>query len=132
MLMAHDLASLRQHHTGRRGEPFQNLRGEVRDRALILLAVYMARAHVRCGPVLPRWLKAALCAAASRVAQHGPPPNYNQRLAYRRWKRCRARKRMIEEYGDPAAPNPTGSTSPVSPQHPKAHCCDPSERTVDD
>lgn len=27
-------------------------------------------------------------------------------MAYRRWKKWRARKRMIEEYGDPTAPSP--------------------------
>jgi hypothetical protein len=45
--------------------------------------------------------------ASVRQAIHGDPPSYNQRLGYRSWKKRRARQRIIEEYGDPAAPNPT-------------------------
>jgi hypothetical protein len=52
-------------------------------------------------------LYAALCAAGSRVAQHGPHRT-GTRLAYRRWKKRRARQRMIEEYGDPTAPESEG------------------------
>jgi hypothetical protein len=47
-------------------------------------------------------------AAATRVVLHGNPPNRQARLAYRRWKKWRARKQMIEEYGDPTASNPRG------------------------
>jgi hypothetical protein len=71
-------------------------------------------------------------AAAVRVALHGPPPNRQARLAYRRWKKWRARKQMIAEYGDPASPNPTGSRFLVSPPHPEPHCCDSADDTVDD
>ena len=46
-------------------------------------------------------LVAALRAAANRYAKHGNPPNRNQRLAYRRWKKQRKRELAIAIYGDP-------------------------------
>jgi hypothetical protein len=52
---------------------------------------------------LTRSLKASLRAAANSVARHGLPPNRNQRLAYRRWKKQRARELAIAIYGDPNA-----------------------------
>jgi hypothetical protein len=103
--MAHDLKSLRQHRTGRRGEPFRHLHPAVQEGAWELLARYLAKHAAR----LPNArLYASLCAAASRVAQHGPPPNRWQRLGYRTAKRNRARMQLAE-HGDPAAPNPSGS-----------------------
>src|SRR5215467_4208833 len=106
--MAHDLDSLRRHRTGRRGEPFQHLSSALRERAWELLAIYLARPKhaARLGNA---GLYASLCAAASRVAQHGIPPNRSQRLGYRTAKRNRARQRMNEEYGDPTAADPVGS-----------------------
>ena len=106
--MAHDLRSLRQHRTGRRGAPFQHLCPAVREPAWELLICYMARPKNSARLPNAR-LYASLCAAASRVAQHGPPPNRWQRLGYRTAKRNRARKQLMAEYGDPAASNPTGS-----------------------
>lgn len=50
--------------------------------------------------------RAGCHAAAVRVALQGPPPNRQARQAFRRWKKWRARKRMLKDYGDPAAPNP--------------------------
>jgi hypothetical protein len=52
---------------------------------------------------LTRSLKASLRAAANSVAKHGLPPNRNQRLAYRRWKKQRKRELAIAIYGDPNA-----------------------------
>jgi len=78
----------------------------MQEHARVLLADYLLKHADR----LPNaQLYAALCAAASRVAQHGPPPDRWQRLGYRTAKRNKARKRMIEDYGDPAAPIPVGS-----------------------
>lgn len=52
---------------------------------------------------LTKCLKASLRAAANRVARHGNPPNYNQRLAYRMHKKRRAKQLAIALYGDPTA-----------------------------
>ena len=54
---------------------------------------------------LTQSLRAALRAAANRVARHGPPPNYNQRLAYRMHKKRRAKLAAIALYGDPCRPD---------------------------
>lgn len=92
----------------RRAPPFSHLAPEAQVRARAALSYYLTRARDRHLSV-PSWRYALMCAAATRQAIHGNPPSYNQRLAYRRWKKCRARKRMIDEYGDPASPNPSGS-----------------------
>ena len=55
---------------------------------------------------LTRFLKAALRAAANRVARHGPPPGYNARLAYRMHKKRRAKQLAIALYGSPTAKSP--------------------------
>lgn len=60
---------------------------------------------------------AACHAAAIRVALHGPPPNRQARLAYRRWKKWRASKRTIEEYGDPTSRNPVGTRTSIQERH---------------
>lgn len=80
------------------------LRDALLPRFRELLQVYLAKHAHHMTP--QRY--AACHAAATQVALHGPPPNRQARLAYRRWKKWRARKQMIEEYGDPAAPNPRG------------------------
>lgn len=52
---------------------------------------------------LTQRLRAALRAAANRVARHGNPPGYNARLAYRMHKKRRAKQLAIALYGDPKA-----------------------------
>jgi hypothetical protein len=108
--MANELSSLRTHK--RHQSRFEHLAPDIRELAEQLLSMYLARA----GNYLPSWRYAAFVAAASRVAQHGPPPNYNQRLAYRRWKKQRRREAMLREYGDPArGPAQAGSQHHVVP-----------------
>jgi hypothetical protein len=108
--MANELSSLRTHK--RHQSRFEHLAPEIRELAQQLLSTYLARA----GGNLPSWYYASLCAAASRVAQHGPPPNPQQRLAYRRWKKQRRREAMLREYGDPArGPAQPGSRHRVVP-----------------
>jgi len=51
---------------------------------------------------LTQRLRAALRAAANRVARHGNPPGYNARLAYRMHKKRRAKQLAIALYGDPS------------------------------
>jgi hypothetical protein len=92
----------------RRAPPFADLAPELQVRARAALSYYLARARDRHQAV-PPWRYALMCATAVRQAIHGNPPSYNQRLAYRSWKKRRARQRMIEEYGDPSAANPVGS-----------------------
>jgi hypothetical protein len=87
--MAGDIASLRRSGSKGRGEPFRHLNAELQDCAWDLYAIYLERAHERYGPILPKGCYAGICAAASRVAQHGPPPNRWQRLGYRTAKRKR-------------------------------------------
>jgi len=55
---------------------------------------------------LTQRLRAALRAAANRVARHGNPPGYNARLAYRMHKRRRAKALALAIYGDPMAKAP--------------------------
>src|SRR5258708_2860226 len=55
---------------------------------------------------LTKCLRAALRAAANRVARHGNPPGYNARLAYRMHKRRRAKALALAIYGDPMAKSP--------------------------
>src|SRR6516225_2434557 len=89
-----------------RGAPlFAHLPADRQDRAWAALAASLDRAGQRHLNV-PPWRFAAYVAAAIRTALHGPPPSYNQRLAFRRWKKRRARLQAIEKYGDPAAPTP--------------------------
>lgn len=88
----------------RRPALFAHLAPDVQRRARAALNYYLARARDR-HQAMPPWRYALMCATAARQAVHGSPPNYNQRLAYRRWKKWRERKRVIAEYGDPAAPH---------------------------
>jgi hypothetical protein len=104
VVMSGNLSTLRTH--ARHKSRFEHLAPAIQDQAERLLARYLLR-H----PNPTRWQLAALVAAASRVAQHGPPPNKQARLAYRRWKKWRVREQMTAKYGDPAASNSLGSRS---------------------
>lgn len=109
----------------RRAAPFAHLAPEAQVRARAALSYYLARARDRHLSV-PSWRYALMCATATRQAIYGNPPKYNQRLAYRKWKKWRARKLMVAEYGDPASPNPRGSRLPcvLAVTH-RPLCCDP-------
>src|SRR5215469_17037003 len=73
-----------------RGAPlFAHLPPDRQDRARAALAASLDRAGQH-RLSLPPWRFAAYVAAAIRSALHGPPPSYNQRLAYRMWKKRRS------------------------------------------
>jgi hypothetical protein len=69
-----------------------------------LFAEYCSRPQHRTR--LTATLIASLRAAANRVARHGLPPSYNERLGYHSWKKRKAKALAIAIYGDPTATQP--------------------------
>lgn len=78
------------------------LTDEQRVKADELLRDYLARPQHRDRMNAP--LRAALTAAAHRVAIYGNPPGYNARAAYRMHKKRRAKLEAARLYGDPCRP----------------------------
>ena len=78
--------------------PFDALPYPLRLRAQELLTEWLARPkHVKTLPgTRAYWY---LVGSAARYARYGPPPNRNQRLAYRMHKKRRAKLAAIALYG---------------------------------
>ena len=85
---------------------FPRLTHEQREKAEKLFAEYRLRPKNAGASIF------ALYGTAARVAIHGNPPNFRQRLGYRTAKRNRARKAAMLLYGDPAADNPQPGVLP--------------------
>jgi len=84
--------------------PFDNLTTDLRERANALLAEWLKRPkHAKTLPGSRAYWY--LVGSAARYALYGPPPNRNQRLAYRMHKKRRAKLEAIKLYGNPLSPD---------------------------
>jgi hypothetical protein len=92
---------------------FINLTHSQRETAEKLLAEYLSRDEYK-GLKRNTRVFHALCGGAARKAIYGNPPNRNQRLGYRTAKRKRARKALLEAYGDPSHDHPVPGVGAIS------------------